>query len=166
MSGPLLTYVWTGTALQPLGRFAERARQYFTQGEYYVLEASEERSWQSHKHYFASIYDMWLNLPETAAMEPWAQSSEHLRKYALIKTGWHDSTTFPCATNAEAQRTAQVARSLTPADDYRIAVTRGDVVELYSAKSQSMKAMGKAAFQKSKDDVLGFLERIVKGEAA
>ena len=163
---PPMTYVWKDGALRPLGRFHNRAADAFTEGEYYTIEVFEERSWRSHKHYFATIHDLWLNLPESAAMEPWAASSEHLRKYALIRTGWHDSTTFPVTSAAEAQRTATVVRALTPADDYTIAVARGDLVEVFRAKSQSMRGMGKDDFQQSKDDVLGFIGKILQGNAA
>ena len=156
---PLFTFVWKSGAMMPLGRFASRASEEFKDGEYYKLEVHEERSWNSHKHYFASLHDLWLNLPETAAMEPWAQSYEHLRKYALIKTGWNDSQTYACTSQAEAQRWALNMR---PLDEYAIVIAQGPLVVRYTAKTQSMKAMGKDDFQASKDDVLGFCESLVQ----
>lgn len=164
MTLPLMTFVWQGGAMHPLGRFAGKAADAFTDGETYTLEPHEARSHRSHAHYFAMVHDYWLSLPESAALEPWAVSAEHLRKYALIRTGWADCTQFPVSSKAEAQRTAVMARAMVPATDYQILVARGDVVERYVAKSQSMRAMGKEAFQRSKDDVLGFLSSLVSGE--
>ena len=138
----------------PMGRFRDKCAEAFTQGEHYKLEAIEERSWKSHQHYFACVHDGWLNLPEQCAMETWAQSSEHLRKYALIKTGWFNSQTHVCDSEAEATRWATRLR---PRTEFGIVVARGTTVIEYEAQTQSMKGMGKADFQKSKDDVLGFI---------
>jgi len=161
---PLVTYQWTGEAMVPLGRFRARCAEAFTIGEFYRMTAEEERSWRSHRHYFACIFDAWLNLPESAALETWAQTSEHLRKYALIKTGWHDSQTYACESKAEALRLATALRAQGELADYHrasrhysIVVMQGSLVTLYMAKSQSVRAMGKNDFQKSKDDVLNFV---------
>ena len=93
---PPITFQWDGEAMAPMPRFAKTCDQEFVIGEYYKMDVQEERSWRSHKHYFAVLYEGWANLPEKYAMEPWAQSDKHLRRYALIKTGWHDSETFAC----------------------------------------------------------------------
>lgn len=163
MTYPLMPCGWNGTAFVPLQRFHNIAAGAFVEGEIYDLEVVEERSPKSHRHYFACIRDSWLNLPESAALEPWAQSSEHLRKFALIKTGWHTCTVYACGTKAEASRTARVIRA--EVDEFTIAIPRGSTVEIYRAKSQSVRAMGKADFQKSKDDVLNFLAGLVGGRS-
>jgi len=150
----LITFQWVGDAMIPLGRFRAKAAETFTKGEFYKLEAIEERSWKSHKHYFASLHDAWLNLPEQYALEPWSQTAEnHLRKYALIKTGWHDSQTHACGSQAEAGRWAARIR---PMDAYSIVVAQGSTVVVYTARSQSTASMGAKDFQKSKVDVLDF----------
>ena len=41
-----------------------------------------------------------------------------------------------------------------PLDDFAVIVTSDATVTVYTAKSQSLKAMGKKVFQKSKDSVL------------
>ena len=154
----LIVFTWDGDAMVPMPRFAKKCDQVFVVHEYYRMEVHEERSWKSHKHYFATLYDLWLNLPEKYALEPWAQTSEHLRKYALIKTGWHNNQTWACSTRAEAERWA---RNLRPENEYSIVVAQGTTVVRYTAKSQSVQAMGKADFQKSKVAVLEFVEDLI-----
>jgi len=153
MPAPLV-YQWTGAAMQPLGRFARTAAEAFTEGEQYRMEAIEARSWNSHNHQFAWLHDAWLNLPERFAIEPWAQSSEHLRKYALIKTGFCSTQTWVCGTKAEALRWAGNMR---PEDEYSIVVAQGNTVIRYTAKSQSVRAMGAKDFQASKAAILDFI---------
>jgi len=46
-------------------------------------------------------------------------------------------------------------------DDYAIVIRRHDVVTVFTAKSQSQKAMGKKAFQESKQAVLDILSEMV-----
>jgi hypothetical protein len=154
----LIVFTWDGEHMVPMPRFARACDKKFVIGEYYKMDVQEERSWQSHKHYFASLHDGWANLPEQYAMEPWAQSVGHLRAYSLIKTGWHDTQTFACGTKAEAERWAARLR---PMDDYAIVVAQGSTVTRFTAKSQAMSAMGKEDFQKSKDDVLSFVEGLL-----
>lgn len=82
---------------------------------------------------------------------------EHLRKYALIRTGHRDERTIVCASKAEARR---VAAFVKPLDEFALVLVNEASVSVYTAKSQSLRAMGKTAFQQSKDDVLGFLAQI------
>jgi len=46
-------------------------------------------------------------------------------------------------------------------DDYAVVVARDAVVVVWTAKSQSMKAMGKVEFQRSKDAVLTECARLI-----
>ena len=155
---------WTGEAFVPRPGFhAKRANEAFGAGEMVVMNVENERSMRSHRHYFASIKEAWDNLPERHALAPWAQSPEHLRKYALIRTGYCDIITHPCATQAEAFRWAAIIR---PMDEFGLVTTRDAVVTRYVAKSQSVKAMGSKEFQKSKTDVLEWLDVLLRGEAA
>lgn len=153
MPAPLY-YRWQGDGFVPLGRHAKLADQQFVIGQVYRLEVVEERSARTHRHQFAWLREAWLNLPEQCRYEPWAQSPEHLRKWALIRTGWHDCQTFECGTKAEAQRWAAHLR---PLDDFSVVIARGAIVERYTAKSQSVKAMGKKDFQASKTAVLEYV---------
>jgi len=151
---PPLIYQWNGHGMQPLGRFARLAAEAFTEGEQYRMEAIEARSWSSHAHQFAWLHDAWLSLPEQYAMEPWAQSSEHLRKYALIKTGFSNTQTWACGTRAEALRWA---RNMRPEDEFSIVIADGSAVIRFTAKSQKKRLMGAKDFQASKTAILDFI---------
>ena len=140
--------------MQPLGRFARLAADAFTEGEQYRMEAIEARSWATHAHQFAWLHDAWLNLPEQYAIEPWAQTSEHLRKYALIRTGFCNTQTWVCSTKAEAVRWAANMR---PEDEFSIVIAKGGEVVRYTAMSQSARAMGAKDFQASKTAILDYI---------
>lgn len=162
MPAPLY-YRWQGDGFAPLGRHARMADQQFVIGQVYRLEVVEERSAKTHRHQFAWLREAWLNLPEKYRYEPWAQSPEHLRKYALIRAGWHDCQTFACGSKAEAERWAARLR---PLDDFSLVVPRGTMVERYTAKSQSVRAMGKKDFQASKQAVLEYVAGLLEVEPA
>ena len=157
MTAPLI-FQWNGEAMRPLGRFARLAAEAFTAGEQYRMEVAEARSWATHAHQFAWLYDAWLSLPERYAIEPWAQSSEHLRKYALIKTGWSNTQTWACGTKAEAGRWAANMR---PEDEYSIVVAQGSTVTRYTAKSQAKRLMGAKDFQASKTAIMDFIAELL-----
>lgn len=140
---------WDGESFTPLKRHQQLADKQFTVGEIYPMVPHEERSIASHRQYFASLYEAWMNLPEGPAAE--FPSVEHLRKYALIKAGFRDGRSIACKSKAEARR---VAAFVEPMDEFAVVVVLDKIVTVYTAKSQSMRAMGKAVFQRSKDAVL------------
>lgn len=156
MSDALIVYRWEGDAMVPLSRFARTCGEAFTVGEYYRMEVREERSVKSHSHYFACIADAWENLPEDQASQ--FPTAEHLRKWALVKAGYRDERSIVCASKAEAQR---VAAFIKPLDEYAVVIVREAVVMVLTAKSQSVKAMGRVDFQASKDKVLGILSEMI-----
>lgn len=148
---------WDGEAMHPLSQvWAKRADQQFVIGETYRMEAREERSARSHSHYFACVHEAWMNLPEHEALR--YPTAEHLRKYALVMTGYRDERTIACASKAEAERVAAFVR---PMDDYAVVSVREAVVRVWTAKSQSVRAMGKKPFQESKTKVLDFLADLI-----
>lgn len=150
---------WEGDCFVPNGRhWADLCDAQFVVGENYLIEEHHERSGKSHRHYFACIFHAWANLPESLTDSPCAISPEHLRKYALIKTGFCDTQTFPCNTAAEAQRWGKWIR---PMDDFAIVTVKGTVVVRHVAKSQSVKAMGKRPFEESKKKVLAYLADLI-----
>lgn len=159
-TAPVL-FQWSGEAMEPLPRFAKACDAAFTVGEVYRMEVQEQRSLISHNHYFATLQDMFLNLPEGA--DERIASVEHLRKFALIRCGYRDERTIVCANKAEARR---VAAFVQPMDEYAIVAVTEATVVVWTAKSQSMKAMGKVDFAKSKDDVLAYCQSILEREAA
>lgn len=155
MNAPII-YQWSGEAMEPLPRFRKLCDQQFCVGEQYRMEAREERSMASHNFYFASIHEAWSNLPEDQAER--FPSAEHLRKYALIRAGFRDERSISCASKAEALR---VAAFIKPIDDYAVVIARDALVVVYTAKSQSVRAMGKADFQASKDAVLDVIAGLI-----
>lgn len=161
MSQPI-QFTWDGEAMVPATRFlARRADEQFVVGEKYTLVEEKQRSNVTHNHEFAVLEQAWANLPEQYATEAWAQSPEHLRKYALIKTGFFDSTTFACGSKAEA---ARWAANLRPMDEYSIVVVSGSTVVRYLAKSQSRKAMDAKEFQRSKQAILEYVSGLLDVE--
>lgn len=148
MSAPLL-FAWEGDVMRPLPRFAKEADKRFVIGERYRMDVIEERSANSHNHFFASLNDAWHNLPEDEAER--FPTPDHLRKWCLIRAGYADHRSIVCASKAEAQR---VAAFIKPMDEFAVVTVSGPVVNVFTAQSQSMKAMGKAAFQDSKTKAL------------
>lgn len=152
-----VTFVWTEDGrMAPLPRFKGMCDRQFVVGEEYPLALLEPRSRRTHNHFFASVHEAWRNLPEDIASD--FPSAEHLRKWALCKTGWSIMKTFPCESHDHARNLAVFARS---ADEYAVIEVRGNVVRIHQAKSQSAAAMGKAEFQASKTDVLDKIAELI-----
>jgi len=151
-----LPFFWDGSAMVPPSRFAKQADQQFVIGETYTLAEVQDRSSASHRHYFALINDAWMNLPEAQGER--FPSAESLRKYALVKAGYRDERSIVCASKAEAHR---VASFIKPMDEYAIVFVFEATVTVYTAKSQSVRAMGKAEFQASKDAVIAVLAEMI-----
>lgn len=149
-------FTWDGESMVAQRRFQTVCDKQFVVGEVYPMIVQEPRSQASHNHYFASIETAWLNLPEDIAAN--FPNSEHLRKYALIKSGFADERSIVCASKAEAQR---VAAFIKPMDHYAIVMVSEATIKVYTAQSQSNKAMGKKVFQGSKDAVLDVIARLV-----
>lgn len=148
---------WTGEAMEPVSGFwASRADKAYVVGEVYRLVEHHDRSMNSHRHFFAALNEAWKNLPDELLDE--YPTAEVLRKKALIRKGYADERSIVCASKAEAQRMAAFMR---PMDDYAIVTFRDAVVRVYVAKSQSVKAMPKGEFQRSKDDVLDFVAALI-----
>jgi hypothetical protein len=147
---------WTGEVFRPTNGFwVKRAGLQYAEGEVLHIVNQEPRSTNSHKHYFSAVNEAWSNLPEEMA-ERWP-TPDHLRKYALIRTGWCDSHSITCSSRAEALRVAAFIR---PTDEFAVVDVKEAVVTRYVAKTQSYK-MGKEDFQRSKDEVLNFLAGLI-----
>lgn len=151
-----IIFEWSGEAMVPLSRFHNIANAEFTVGERYRMEAQEQRSLISHNHYFASLQGIWESLPERYGDA--IPSVEHMRKWALIRTGYRDERSIVCASKAEAKR---IAAFVKPMDDFAIVVVNEATVSVYTAKSQSMKAMGAKDFQRSKEAVLEYCQAML-----
>lgn len=158
----LIACIWDGERFTPQTPFMlRRARERFGAGEIVMLNAEEERSMRSHRHFFASLANLWASLPETCAVEPWAQTAEHFRRRLLIWTGYYDATSYACESKAEAQRLAAAIR---PLDEFCLVAVQATTVTRFAAKSQSVKAMGSKVFAASKTAVLDLAEAIVAGQ--
>lgn len=156
-----LSFIWDGEVFQVLSRHQRAADREFVVGQTYKLDVVEERSAVSHSHYFASLNEAWSNLPDDLAER--FQTVEHLRKYALIKAGYFDERSIVCASRAEALR---VAAFIKPIDDFAVVATSEATVRVFTAKSQSMRAQGKEAFQDSKTKVLEIVADMIGASRA
>jgi hypothetical protein len=137
---------------------SKRAHAVYVVGERYTLAPHQARSMETHNHYFAALQEIWENLPEELALR--YPTAEHMRKLALIHKGYHTNQDFVAASKAEAIRLAAFCRQF---DEYALVITKEAVVTVYRPKSQSMRAMGKAEFGKSKQDVLDYCEGLIHG---
>jgi hypothetical protein len=151
---PPVLFQWNGESMTPLARFSRIADGKFVVGQTYKMEAVDIRSLPSLNHYFAELHEIWLNLPEDAAKK--FPTADHMRKFALIRTGWRKERSI---TLRDAGEAARVAAFATPSDEFSIVLVHESTVTIYEAKSQSFKEMGKPDFQKSKSDVLNYLSK-------
>ena len=118
----------------------------------FPLTAAPPRRPARHRAYFASVYQAWQNLSGD-----WP-SDEHLRKWALIKTGWRDERSLICGSDIEARKVGAFIR---PMDTYALVVIDRYIVTVYTARSQSYRAMDKDTFNRSADDVLAYLSQLL-----
>ena len=149
-------FEWNGEAMRPLPRFLPIADKMYDVGQVYRLETVEERSGPAHRRYHAALHEAWLQLPENKALE--YPTETHLRRWALIATGYADERTIVCDTEADAARIAAIIK---PLDSYAVVVKKKNVVKIYTAKSQSYRAMGNAEFNASADAVLAMLAKVI-----
>lgn len=139
--------------------WAGRADKDFVVGEIYKMVEHHDRSDASHNHYFAAIKNGHDSLPDAFRDE--YPTTEHLRKKALIRKGYCSHRDHVCASKAEASRLRAFIR---PMDEYAIIEARECVVRIYTAMSQSKKAMGAKDFQESKQAVLNFIDDLLRVE--
>lgn len=155
MNAPIF-FQWIDDAMHPLPQFLKIAQRQYQKGKPYRLEVIEERSAAQHRRYFAAVHEAWTQLPENK-MEQYP-TADHLRRWALIKCGYHDERSIACASEAEA---IKVASFIKPMDSFAVVTLKGDVVKVYTAKSQSVRNMDKETFQKSSNDVLDCLGSVI-----
>jgi len=137
----------------------EAAAKAYVEGRRYWLDEISERSWISHRHEFAFVREAWGSMPDAIA-EPFP-TPEHLRKAALIATGWHREMIIEAGNAAAALRVAAFVKGR---DEFAHVTTRGPTVTVRCARSQRMHGldrMDKAEFQQSKDDILGWIANLI-----
>lgn len=153
-TAPPVPFQWTGEHMRPLQ--PKRADAFYTVGERYLMAPVCQRSDASHRHEFAWLREAWLSLPEDLAER--FPTSEHLRKWALIRAGYSDSHTITCSSKAEALRVAAFVR---PIDEFAVVTVQGPTVTRWTAKSQSKRAMGAQEFQDSKTKIMEVIARMI-----
>lgn len=157
MSAPMnLRYEGDGSFRVLSDYWAARADKEFVVGEVYKLIEHHDRSDASHRHFFASIKNAWDNLPDERLDD--YPTPEHLRKKALIACGYADHRDHICASKNEARK---LRAFIKPMDDYAIIECRENIVRVWTARSQSVKAMGARDFQDSKQKVLDWLDDLL-----
>jgi len=140
---------WDGERLEPARRHAKTLAASLVIGEWYFVEVVEQRSMASHRHYFAQLTEIWRSIPEEVGER--YPSVESFRKACLIACGFCHKTEAVCATNRQA---LALAATIGRMDDYALVEVRDRALAVWTADSQSLKAMGKETFQKSKQAVL------------
>lgn len=151
MTAPPIPMMFDGETFRPLPRFHNEVAAHYGSGEVVVLAPVEERSKKSHDHFFVTLTEMWETRPEH--LTDAYPTFDSFRKRALIAKGYCDVRTYVAASKAEAPRLAAFLGPMAPES---VIVVRDAVVTIYTAHSQSRKAMGKETFQKSKDDCLAW----------
>lgn len=126
----------------------------FGEGEIVTFERHEDRSMATHNHYFACIQTAWDNLPNAEERFP---TPEALRHWALIRSGHCTENTIVL----DSPEQAQVVAGFMGNSEGTIIVVRDNIVKKYTAKSQSMKAMNKQEFARSKQDVLDTIAELI-----
>ena len=150
-------FEWTADGImRPLPRFNRLCDKQYVVGETYRLEVVQERSAESHRHYFAAINEAWNNIPEAHAGR-WL-TPDKLRRWALIQAGFYNAATYIARSKAEALRVATLLHQL---DDEVEIEFQGNVVVRKTAKSQSYKEMSRKEFQASKDGVFAVLDALL-----
>lgn len=151
------SFTWNGEAMVPAK--PKLADKEFVIGQKYWLEEASERSWISHRHEFLFVREGWQNLPyEIGEKFP---TTEHLRKAALIATGWFTETILQADSVAAARKVAAYVKSEDAFAHIRIS---GRTVVVRKARSQRMRGpgrMNKADFQASKDDILHWIAQLL-----
>ena len=159
MTAPILCR-WTDCAFHPVGDYHLRAAgAAYEEGGLFRMAPVEDRSTATHNHQFAWISEAWKSLPDHYAGEPWSVTPETLRKYALIRTGFCSTQIYACGSKAEARRWAANLRGAI--HEFCIVVPKEMTVQVFTAKSQSRRAMDKAEFQASKEAILDFIADLI-----
>lgn len=134
-----------------------RCDELFEKDSRHVFTQYRERSWKSHKHFFASVNEAWANLPEKYAGR--YPTPTHLRKEALVANGFYEQREFIASTRDEALRIAKFLRS--DRDSFAVISVHERAVVERIPMSQSQKVMGRKEFQRSKDEVMAYAWNLV-----
>ena len=149
---------WNGENFSPIMGHKATAKKQCLTGQSYIFELSEQRSAARHRAYMAFIGQCWASLPEELTRKH--PSPDHLRKYALIVTGYCTTQDFVCQSRKEAERTA-FALAAMDSDRYAIISIHDCIVRVQRAESQSYRAMGKQRFNESQEAVENYVGELL-----
>lgn len=133
----------------------------------YVLELEDAlrekmRDASDLRGYMATINELFQSLPERLERAPYAKSADTFRKHALIKTGYCDVDTIVFEHSDQAARmAATIGYRARMGYGYALTLVRENMVLCSVPHSQSIKAMGRETFNKSRGDVLDYCRGVV-----
>lgn len=154
--GPI-PVIWKDGALVPATSYQlKRCAEHFQDGARYFVAEHKERSGAWHRAYFAQVNEAHTNLPE--GMDADFPTPDHLRKFALIKCGYHHKVAHRFSSEGDATKAAIFARS---DDDFSVVTVEGCMVTRYTAKSQDYRHMDKHEFRQSAEAVLAYVWDLV-----
>lgn len=107
---------------------------------------------KTRRYFFAALRDAWANLPD--AMRERFPNAEVLRKTALIHVGHCDVMTVVAGSKKAAP---EIANAFKVRDQYCIAVPKGDVVTVYTARSMARRVLLKKDFREVADKVFHWI---------
>lgn len=107
---------------------------------------------KSRRYFFAALRDAYANLRDEHR-ERWP-NPEALRKHALIAIGYCDTMTVVCGSKSAAPGIASAFRMQ---NLYCIAVVKGDVVQVYTARSMARRALQKREFLAVSEKVFAWI---------
>jgi len=108
---------------------------------------------KTRRYFFAALRDTWESLPD--AMRERFPNAEVLRKSALIAVGHCDAMTVVCGSKSAAPG---IANAFKARDAYCIAIPRGEVVTVYTARSMARRVLLKKEFQEVARAVFHWIE--------
>lgn len=157
MTSPVsLQYLGDGEFRAPSTYWCRKCDDTFVIGHVHRMVEHHDRSDATHRHYFACLTNGWQSLPDhLLELYP---DVETLRKRLLIRCGYADERSIVCASKAEAQR---IGAFIKPMDRYAVVIVKDAVVTVFTARSQSYRAMGRDEFARSKEKVLAALDDLL-----
>ncbi|MGH6982588.1 MAG: hypothetical protein ACREFC_15410, partial [Stellaceae bacterium] len=106
-------FEWTDDdVFRPLPHFKKRCSERLVVHQQYRLNAEELRSVASENHYYAALDEIFANLPDD--LKERIPSREHLRKLALVRTGFRTERVYSFADEETASRFAKDYRDDEP----------------------------------------------------
>ena len=144
---------WLNGTLVPASRDSHAALENMLEnGKNYDVNVVLPTTQKSRGHFFCSLAEAFSNLPEAVRLD--IPSVEHLRKRALIHTGWAHKFVIPCSSGKGLKNLWRLMRET---DEYVVCIEKPDnVLEVYKARSMSSREMQRTEFQRCKDDVLKY----------